>query len=239
MAKKTALFYYRILRENGAEVYPDSRIFTVRLDASLVISDFLEKVYTLNKDDLGQLSLNRIKAYERVDGIEDLNGFLETDISLKGLGSKKDPLIIILPMTERKTNDVKPNPDFIRLVEKEPEIRERIQALVNAKLDLPVEAVDEYIKFLKLKFYKQDFNAEQLSPSTMIDEIWHLHVLDTKNYAADCIDLFGAIIHHDPLGDQNKELRDKRYNKTIKMYEPHFGYIGDRFYFWRIIQRGC
>ena len=38
----------------------------------------------------------------------------------------------------------------------------------------------EYRRFLKLKLAFHDYDADKLSPPLMIDEIWHMHVLDTR-----------------------------------------------------------
>ena len=35
-------------------------------------------------------------------------------------------------------------------------------------------------------------------PTPDVDEVWHLHILDTQSYADDCNRLFGKFIHHMP-----------------------------------------
>lgn len=48
----------------------------------------------------------------------------------------------------------------------------------------------------------------QLVPNADIDEIWHMHILDTRAYMRDCDALFGEYLHHYPyfgmLGEENK-----------------------------------
>lgn len=48
----------------------------------------------------------------------------------------------------------------------------------------------------------------QLVPNGDIDEIWHMHILDTRAYMRDCDTLFGEYLHHYPyfgmLGEENK-----------------------------------
>ncbi|MEZ9036435.1 MULTISPECIES: glycine-rich domain-containing protein [Vibrio] len=48
----------------------------------------------------------------------------------------------------------------------------------------------------------------QLVPNADIDEIWHMHILDTRAYMRDCDTLFGEYLHHYPyfgmLGEENK-----------------------------------
>lgn len=38
----------------------------------------------------------------------------------------------------------------------------------------------------------------QLVPRTDVDVVWHYHILDTRQYARDCMKVFGHFIHHDP-----------------------------------------
>lgn len=53
---------------------------------------------------------------------------------------------------------------------------------------------------------------ETLVPTKEIDEFWHQHILDTKNYFQDCVHMFGEYLHHDPyFGINSKE--DKLHNK--------------------------
>lgn len=48
----------------------------------------------------------------------------------------------------------------------------------------------------------------QLVPNGDIDEIWHMHILDTRAYMRDCQQLFGEYLHHYPyfgmLGEENR-----------------------------------
>lgn len=49
----------------------------------------------------------------------------------------------------------------------------------------------------------------QLVPNGDIDEIWHMHILDTRAYMKDCDELFGEYLHHFPyfgmLDEENRE----------------------------------
>ena len=60
--------------------------------------------------------------------------------------------------------------------------------------------------FLNKKFGSK---IEKFSPSIEIDEFWHYHILDTKKYHDDCINIFGSYLHHEPTypgrnGDDEK-----------------------------------
>lgn len=39
---------------------------------------------------------------------------------------------------------------------------------------------------------------EPAVPDTELDEFWHAHILYTKKYASDCVQLFGRYLHHNP-----------------------------------------
>ncbi|MGN6319461.1 glycine-rich domain-containing protein [Trinickia sp.] len=52
-----------------------------------------------------------------------------------------------------------------------------------------------YRQFLKLAAKYPD---APIVPSEAVDEFWHMHILDTQRYGADCERIFGYMIHHDP-----------------------------------------
>jgi hypothetical protein len=52
-----------------------------------------------------------------------------------------------------------------------------------------------YRQFLKLAAKYPD---APIVPSEEVDEFWHMHILDTQRYGADCERIFGYMIHHDP-----------------------------------------
>jgi len=66
----------------------------------------------------------------------------------------------------------------------------------------------EYAKFLALKKTEEDYDATLLSPSPLVDAVWHAHILDTRSYRNANELLHGDyffddnfyFIHHDPSG---------------------------------------
>ena len=56
-------------------------------------------------------------------------------------------------------------------------------------------ALQQYREFLHLS---RAYPDAQLVPTETIDAAWHLHILDTRNYAADCTKIFGEFLHHSP-----------------------------------------
>lgn len=60
---------------------------------------------------------------------------------------------------------------------------------------------------------------ENLVPTREIDEFWHNHILYTKNYLRDCLQIFGHYLHHDPASpDENPEHLAINYQKTKQFY---------------------
>eukprot|EP00629_Pelagomonadales_sp_RCC1024_P006560 CAMPEP_0119263278 /NCGR_PEP_ID=MMETSP1329-20130426/2729_1 /TAXON_ID=114041 /ORGANISM="Genus nov. species nov., Strain RCC1024" /LENGTH=239 /DNA_ID=CAMNT_0007262979 /DNA_START=221 /DNA_END=940 /DNA_ORIENTATION=+ len=84
-------------------------------------------------------------------------------------------------------------------------------------------AFTAYKKFLVLKALTKDYDALKLSPPLPVDTMWHLHVLDTRRYAQDCVQAFGGIIHHDPDGDVNVAARSVRAAATKNALRTAFG----------------
>ena len=76
----------------------------------------------------------------------------------------------------------------------------------------------EYKRFLQLKFISSDFMADKLSPSPLIDEVWHKHLLDTLAYDKMCTIDYGAKLHHNP-DHANDPQKDFRYQSTLELYK--------------------
>jgi hypothetical protein len=82
----------------------------------------------------------------------------------------------------------------------------------------------EYRRLLCLmKLYP---NADT-APTVDADIFWHYHILDTMRYAADCKQVFGYFLHHDPhvgLGDSEEEdrLRGDSGDRMRELYEATF-----------------
>lgn len=67
------------------------------------------------------------------------------------------------------------------------------------------KAVLDYQRYMAVT---KALGGVQLVPNRDIDEIWHMHILDTRAYMQDCDALFGEYLHHFPyfgmLGEENK-----------------------------------
>lgn len=65
-----------------------------------------------------------------------------------------------------------------------------------------------------------------LVPTKDIDEVWHNHILFTKQYHADCEALFGRYLHHHPSDRDNEAEINKLvepFQTTKALYLQEFG----------------
>jgi hypothetical protein len=85
-------------------------------------------------------------------------------------------------------------------------------------------AIHQYRRYLTLKIR---YPSANLVPTDEIDMIWHTHILDTENYAADCEKLFGKFLHHQPYfgdhSDETQEDMNEFFGKTSQLWENEFG----------------
>lgn len=82
------------------------------------------------------------------------------------------------------------------------------------------QAILEYKKFM----YLAAISDEMVSPSEIVDAVWHQHLIFTKSYTEFC-KLLGKRIEHVPSthNPDNKELFEKARDHTKTLYEQHFG----------------
>ncbi|MGD1900019.1 MAG: glycine-rich domain-containing protein [Phormidesmis sp.] len=91
-------------------------------------------------------------------------------------------------------------------------------------LERATQAIEQYRRFLILT---QHYPDNRIVPSREVDEVWHVHILDTAKYREDCDVLFGKFIDHWPyfgLKDkaERKELNDA-FSETQALFRLHFG----------------
>lgn len=83
-------------------------------------------------------------------------------------------------------------------------------------------AIKWYRRFLKLCVKYPQF---RIVPNDPIDAVWHGHLMDTRQYIADCQEIFGEILHHYPyfgmLGD--KVEKDNAFINSNDLYLLEFG----------------
>lgn len=83
-------------------------------------------------------------------------------------------------------------------------------------------AIREYKKFV----YLGAISHYEVTPSKIIDQVWHEHQLFTKGYREFCQDVLGKHFDHNPellpFDDQN-ELFNAQHKKTLAFYVVEFG----------------
>ena len=77
---------------------------------------------------------------------------------------------------------------------------------------------------LNLKYW----GKESIAPTEEIDLFWHEHILDTKKYQEDCMNIFGQIMHHFPYAGLPNSGVDKNqllavFNRTQELHFKEFG----------------
>lgn len=74
---------------------------------------------------------------------------------------------------------------------------------------------------------KYPTQAEEIMLAKDVDEFWHTHILQTMKYVDDCMNVFGAYLHHAPhVGARTPDdMRQREINaeKTRRLYEQEFG----------------
>ncbi|KAJ3348671.1 hypothetical protein GGF32_006048 [Allomyces javanicus] len=100
--------------------------------------------------------------------------------------------------------------------------------LRNDPYTVPVDLIDlalhEYRRFLVLKVVHNDGQAVLLSPSAIIDALWHAHIVDTRAYLA-MNEQLPFWIHHEPKGawDADRTNRARRLENTLACYRARWG----------------
>lgn len=124
---------------------------------------------------------------------------------------------------------------------------------INEKL--PFEKIEDSIKQLDLgpiKYklvYEYDWSREEadameihykaflhlakkypkkaIVPSKKLDEMWHMHILDTQKYTEDCQNIFGKLLHHFPYfglrGTDDAVALAKAFTETAELFMTEFG----------------
>lgn len=66
-----------------------------------------------------------------------------------------------------------------------------------------------------------------LAPERDVDRFWHMHILDTRKYAADCDAAFGRFLHHFPYlglrGEDDAKALDAAFETMQQLHLQEFG----------------
>ncbi len=89
------------------------------------------------------------------------------------------------------------------------------------------QAILEYKKFM----YLATISTEMVSPSPIVDIVWHQHLIFTNSYSEFCI-LLGKKIEHIPSTHNKSQQQSfiQAQKHTCNMYEKEFGQMPDDFW---------
>ena len=117
----------------------------------------------------------------------------------------------------RRVDELDLEPVVYKLMHPEP----GVEALSLAAAD---KAVALYRCFLKLCVLRP---RTSIVPNKTIDEVWHMHLLDTDKYRGDCNFVFGYFIEHFPYaglgGADDRYAWREDYARTRRLFLEHFG----------------
>lgn len=86
------------------------------------------------------------------------------------------------------------------------------------------DAEIEYKRFLHLN---NKYPSSTIVPHTLMDLMWHQHILDTRAYHKDCLSVFGEYFHHFPYfgirSEADKANLESAFSKTQEVYLSEFG----------------
>jgi hypothetical protein len=104
------------------------------------------------------------------------------------------------------------------LVSEHPLLLRRIQANTPfQEHDELTQSLTELVRFL----YLCSVSKTTLTPSKLIDAVWHEFILFTKSYSQFCSARLDGFIHHQPSSNSSAELG--QYHQTLAMYQQYFG----------------
>lgn len=66
----------------------------------------------------------------------------------------------------------------------------------------------------------KEYPRSAISPTSDIDEMWHAHILHTKDYGRDCMSYLGHFMHHEPFGETKPS---PEFDNTAALYLDLFG----------------
>ena len=94
-----------------------------------------------------------------------------------------------------------------------------LQAEYGWTSQFALEGIQECQHFFHVKARVNDWDGAKLSPSFMIDQVWHVWILHTKLYMEYCDATFGHIMHHDASkAFCTTDAKAARYAETRRQY---------------------
>eukprot|EP00854_Cymbomonas_tetramitiformis_P001762 gene1762-2428_t len=89
------------------------------------------------------------------------------------------------------------------------------------------KAAREYVRFIDLKVALKDFGEGEndsllVSPSPIVDAVWHTHLLNTRLYMLFCNAFSPRFVHHSTDGAHDTVPRKTRLRNTALAYRARF-----------------
>jgi hypothetical protein len=106
------------------------------------------------------------------------------------------------------------------------DIRPLITSLMRSHRWSQIQAQQACQKYLKFLHLLQLYPNHQLIPTQEIDQVWHCHILHTRQYRQDCQTLFGEYLDHEPELDwqaAGHQTALTALQQTKAIFEQHFG----------------
>lgn len=125
---------------------------------------------------------------------------------------------------EKKPPLLKPDIIAAAVINASPLIIDRLTSVKGLSPGQSREALVEVIKFLSLCALSE----RTLTPSKIVDDIWHELILFTRTYHDMCYQYFGKFIHHQPSANTGKEHR--QFQHTLTLYQNTFGALNEAFW---------
>lgn len=89
---------------------------------------------------------------------------------------------------------------------------------------LSSEMVDHVMTEYRKFPYVAAVSDKVVAPSKLLDDVWHIHMLDTRAYLDGlCREVIGKTIHHMP--GRPVAYKDEAYLTTLQLYQEEFGYL--------------
>lgn len=113
------------------------------------------------------------------------------------------------------------NPDTLQAYEFPPALLARVQKEQGWTPTFTTFAVDEYLRFVQLAATA----PHPVTPSQTIDEVWHTHLMFTRDYWERFMPLLPAPLHHEPGdGTPGSDAHfAAQYARTLDLYRDTFG----------------
>ncbi len=91
------------------------------------------------------------------------------------------------------------------------------------------ECDDAEILYKNFLYLILKYPKESIVPTRFIDDFWHAHILDTRQYHKNCQNIFGGYLHHYPYfglqGEEDAKDLKNTFAQTQILWQKEFGTI--------------